>query len=135
MEQSSFSQDFAKLIENILTTEKETSTHIKILEGLKDIAPDIDEYIGEFVYGDVYSRTGLDNKQRALVTISSLATQGIEPQLELHLNMGLTIGLTPTEIIECIVHLIPYTGFPQVINALTVAERVFVQRNVSIKKI
>ncbi|EJR89631.1 carboxymuconolactone decarboxylase family protein [Bacillus cereus] len=132
MNKDRFQQGYAKLMEYTLTNEKEVYTHLQISEELKEIAPDVGKYIIEFAYGDIYSRPGLDNKQRALITISSLVTQGTEPQLELHLNTGLTAGLTPTEIIESIMHLIPYTGFPRVLNALTVAKKVFAKRHVSI---
>lgn len=96
---------------------------------MQDIAPDVGKYIIEFAYGEIYSRAGLTNKQRALITISSLVTQGTEPQLELHINTGLTAGLTKEEIVESITHLIPYTGFPRVLNALTVAKKVFAMRD------
>ncbi|MDN4525728.1 carboxymuconolactone decarboxylase family protein [Fictibacillus fluitans] len=119
-----------KLMEYTITENEEVSTHLKISEDLKDIAPDVAKYIIEFGYGDIYSRSGLSNKQRAQITISSLVTQGTEPQLELHINTGLTAGLTPTEIVEGFVQLIPYTGFPRVLNALAVAKRVFAQRGV-----
>jgi 4-carboxymuconolactone decarboxylase len=56
----------------------------------------------------------------------------MEPQLELHINTGLTIGLTPKEIVGTIVHLIPYTGFPHVLNALKIVKKVFAQRNVKV---
>lgn len=117
-----------KLMEYTLTDNQEISTHLKISDDLQDIAPDVGKYIIEFAYGDIYSRSGLTNKQRALITISSLVTQGTEPQLELHINTGLTAGLTPTEIVEGITQLIPYTGFPRVLNALTVAKKVFAMR-------
>jgi 4-carboxymuconolactone decarboxylase len=112
-----------------LTGNDEISTHSKIADDLKDIAPDVARYIIEFCYGDIYSRPGLTQKQRALVTISSLVTQGTERELELHVNTGLTAGLTTTEIVEAITHLIPYTGFPRVLNALYVAKKVFAERD------
>ncbi|AZB41994.1 carboxymuconolactone decarboxylase family protein [Bacillus sp. FJAT-42376] len=117
-----------KLMEYTLHTNDDISTHLRIVDELKDIAPDVGDMIIDFAYGEVYSREGLTNKQRALVTISSLITQGTEPQLELHLNTGLTAGLTPKEITESIIQLVPYTGFPKVLNALTVAKKVFAQR-------
>lgn len=117
-----------KLMEYTDTSNKEISTHLKIVEDLKDIAPDVADMIIDFGYGEVYAREGLTNKQRALVTISSLVTQGTEPQLELHLNTGLTAGLTRKEIVESIIQLIPYTGFPRVLNALRVAKKVLSQR-------
>ncbi|MFC7064153.1 carboxymuconolactone decarboxylase family protein [Halobacillus seohaensis] len=134
MSNDRYQQGLDKLMEYTLTSDDNISTHLKISDELEDIAPDIGKYIIEFAYGDIYSREGLTNQQRALVTISSLVTQGTEPQLELHINTGLTAGLSPKEIVESITHLIPYTGFPSVLNALTVAKKVFSMRNVSIDK-
>jgi 4-carboxymuconolactone decarboxylase len=111
---------------------KEIGTHMDIVAAFKDIAPDLESYIVEFAFGDIYSREGLTNKQRTMVTIASLVTLGTEPQLELHINVGITIGITPKEIVGTIVHLIPYTGFPKVLNALKIVKRVFAQRNVKI---
>ncbi|EIT85961.1 4-carboxymuconolactone decarboxylase [Fictibacillus macauensis ZFHKF-1] len=127
---------YEKGIEKLMefTTENdEASTHLKIVEHLKDIAPEVGQYIIEFAYGEIYTRGRLTNQQRALVTIASLVTQGTEPQLELHINTGLTAGLTPEEIVESFVQLIPYTGFPRILNALTVAKKVFSQRGVAVK--
>jgi 4-carboxymuconolactone decarboxylase len=128
MENNRYKNGLDKLMEYTLTDNNDISTHLKISEDLEDIAPDVAKYIIEFAYGEIYSREGLSNKQRALVTISSLVTQGTEPQLELHINTGLTAGLTKEEIVESITHLIPYTGFPRVLNALTVAKKVFAMR-------
>jgi 4-carboxymuconolactone decarboxylase len=100
-------------------------THLKIAEDLEDIAPDVARYIVDFGYGEIYSRPGLTNQQRALITIASLVTQGTERELELHVTTGLAAGLTGTEIVESIIHLIPYTGFPRVLNALYVVKEVF----------
>ncbi|QAT67874.1 carboxymuconolactone decarboxylase family protein [Bacillus sp. IG6] len=119
-------------MEYTLTNNKEISTHLKISDELEDIAPDVSKYIIEFAYGDIYSRPGLTNQQRALVTMSSLVTQGTEPQLQLHINTALTSGLTPEEVVEAIIQLIPYTGFPRVLNALTIAKKVFTQRHVQV---
>lgn len=103
MAQDSYQKGLDKLMEYTLTSNDDISTHLKITEDLKDLAPDVGKYIIEFAYGDIYSRPGLTNKQRPLVTILSLVTQGTEPQLELHLNTGLTAGLEPNEIVESII--------------------------------
>lgn len=101
----------------------------KVIESLQDIAPDLGRYIVEFAFGDIYSRDGLDLKQRQLVTLASLTTQGgCEPQLQVHMNAALNVGLSPQEIIEAITHCVPYTGFPRVLNAIFVAKRVFQER-------
>lgn len=92
---------------------------MEIGEAFKDIAPDLSKYVVEFAFGEIYSRSGLDNKQKVLTTISGLVAQGM-PQIEIHINSGLNVGLTPEEIVGCIMHLLPYTGFPKVLNALSV---------------
>lgn len=104
---------------------------MEIGEGFKDLAPDLSKYVVEFAFGDIYSRPGLDNKQKVITTIAGLVAQGM-PQIEIHINSGLNVGLTPEEIVGCIVHLLPYTGFPRVLNALKVAQKVFEERGISV---
>jgi 4-carboxymuconolactone decarboxylase len=122
----------SKLEEYTLRDSDDAVTHRKIAEDLEDIAPDVGKYIVDFGYGEIYSRPGLTNQQRVLITIASLVTQGTERELELHINTGPTAGLTSTEIVESVIHLIPYTGFPRVLNALYVVKKVFDQRQVEI---
>lgn len=105
----------------------------RVIASLQDIAPDLGRYVVEFAFGDIYSRDGLDLKQRQLVTLASLTTQGgCEPQLQVHINAALNVELSPLEIIEAITHCIPYTGFPRVLNAIFVAKRIFQEQNVQI---
>ncbi|MCM3016643.1 carboxymuconolactone decarboxylase family protein [Priestia megaterium] len=105
----------------------------RVIESLKDIAPDIGKYVIEFAFGDIYTREGLNLQQKQLVTISSLTTQGgSEPQLHVHINAALNVGLTPQEIVEAITHCIPYTGFPRVLNAIFIAKQVFTERKLTV---
>lgn len=104
-----------------------------VVDSLQSIAPDLGKYVIEFAFGDIYGRPGLDLKQRQLITISSLTTQGgCEPQLDVHINAALNVGLSPGEVVEAIMHCAPYTGFPRVLNAIFVAKRVFEERNLQI---
>jgi 4-carboxymuconolactone decarboxylase len=104
----------------------------QVIESLRDVAPDLGRYVVEFAFGDIYMRPVLDLRQRQLVTVSALTTLGgAEPQLEVHVNAGLNVGLTAREIVEAMLHCIPYTGFPRVLNAISVAKRVFEERKVS----
>ncbi|AFQ11496.1 TPA: carboxymuconolactone decarboxylase family protein [Bacillus pacificus] len=105
----------------------------QVIESLQDIAPDLGKYIVEFAFGDIYSRGTLDLKQRQLVTISSLTSQGgCEPQLTVHINAALNVGLSTNEIVESIIHCVPYTGFPRALNAIFVAKQVFQSRNLQV---
>ncbi len=112
----------------------ENPTYSITFDNLMDLDSKLEEYIVEFAFGDIYSRDGLDNGQKTLLTIASLASQGLAPQIRLHVNTGLTAGLTPRDIINAIIHLLPYTGFPKVLNALTVAKEVFIERGVDYKE-
>lgn len=104
----------------------------RVVESIQDVAPDLGRYVVEFAYGEIYQRPVLDLRQRQLVTISALtALGGVEPQPEVHINAGLNVELTPREVVEAILHCIPYTGFPRVLNAILVAKRVFQERGVS----
>src|SRR5262245_41909534 len=104
----------------------------RVIESLRDVAPDLGRYVVEFAFGEIYQRPTLDLRQRQLVTIAALTTLGdTEPQLEVHVNAGLNVGLSAREIVEAMLQSIPYTGFPRVLNAVVVAKRVFAERNVS----
>jgi 4-carboxymuconolactone decarboxylase len=104
----------------------------RVIESLQDVAPDLGRYVVEFAFGEIYRRPVLDLRQRQLVTISALTTLGgAEPQLEVHINAGLNVGLTAREVVEAILQCIPYVGFPRVLNATFVARRVFEERGVS----
>jgi 4-carboxymuconolactone decarboxylase len=115
-----------------LLMEVDAESGEQVIENLRDVAPDLGRYVIEFAYGDIYQRPVLDLRQRQLVTISALTTLGgAEPQLEFHVNGGLNVGLSAREVVEAILHCIPYTGFPRVLNAILVAKRVFEERGVS----
>lgn len=100
-----------------------------VINSLAGLPEDIGRYIIEFAFGDIYSRKTLDLKQREMITITSLLTQGdTSPQLKVHINGALNVGLTKEEIIETFIQTIPYVGFPRVLNAVNVAKEVFNER-------
>lgn len=99
-------------------------------EFLQDMAPEVARYFIEFVFGEVYSRPGLDLKTKELTTIAILTVQGNCPtQLKVHIHAALNLGATREEVIETIVHTILYAGFPVALNALVVAKEVFAKRD------
>jgi len=102
-------------------------------DALADIAPDLRKMIVEFAYGDIYSRDGLGKKKRALVVITAVVTQGAAPQTKTHITRGLQAGLTPKEIVEALLQMVPYIGFPRVQNALTIAQEIFREKKLTVK--
>lgn len=102
-----------------------------VIQSLQDIAPDVGKYIIEFAFGDVYTRPELSMQEREMITITSLLTTGgCEPQLEVHINGSLNVGLSPEKIIETFIQCIPYTGFPKVLNAIYSAKKIFAERHI-----
>lgn len=119
---------YTRGIENLRAIDGEGGK--KVIDSLKDIAPDLGRYIVEFAFGDIYSREGLTLKERELITISALTAQGgCEAKLHVHINAGLNVGLTPFQITETMLQCVPYTGFPRVLNAVNVAKRVFQEQH------
>jgi 4-carboxymuconolactone decarboxylase len=104
-----------------------------VVKSFEDIAPDLGRYILEFSYGDVFSRPNLDLKTRELATVAALTglnTSASELPLKVHVNGALNVGANRQEIVEAIMHMIPYVGFVKVQQAMTLTETVFRERNV-----
>ncbi len=98
----------------------------RIMKLLEDISPDMARFVIEFPYGDIYSRPGLDLKTRELLTIASLTTLGTAPkQLKAHVHNALNAGCRQEEIVETIMQMCVYAGFPAALNGLFVAQEAF----------
>jgi len=95
-------------------------------EDLEEVSPDFGRFIVEFSYGDVFSRPGLDMRTRELTIISALTALGTaERQLKAHILGALKAGASREEIVETIMQVAVYAGFPAGFNALMVAKRAF----------
>lgn len=96
------------------------------IERLKSLNPDLEKFVMEFAFGDVYNRPSLDLRSREIATIASLATLGNSPQqLKVHVQAALNVGVKKEEIIEVILQMAIYAGFPAAINAMQAACEVF----------
>jgi 4-carboxymuconolactone decarboxylase len=101
----------------------------KVIEALKDVAPDLARYVIEFPFGDVYQREGLTLRERELITIAGLTALGhAQPQLKVHVHGALNVGASPKEIVETIIQMAVYAGFPAALNAVFTAKGVFDER-------
>ena len=79
----------------------------------------INKWLADNCFGDYYTRTGLDNKQREMITFCFLAAQGgCEPQLTSHAAANLRIGNGKDFLIQIISQCLPYLGYPRSLNAL-----------------
>ncbi len=100
----------------------------RVLQSLQDIAPDFARYLIEFPFGDIYSRPGLDLKSREIAVVAALTAMGnATPQLKVHIHAALNVGVTREEIVETIMQMAVYAGFPAALNGLMAAKEVFAQ--------
>jgi 4-carboxymuconolactone decarboxylase len=100
----------------------------RVVQSLEDIAPDFARYLIEFPFGDIYSRPGLDLKSREIAVVAALTAMGnAMPQLKVHIHAALNVGVTREEIVEVIMQMAVYAGFPAALNGLMAAKEVFAQ--------
>ncbi|MBW5469567.1 carboxymuconolactone decarboxylase family protein [Brevibacillus formosus] len=103
---------------------------VRTREFLKGIAPDFERFLVEFPFGDIYSRPGLDLKSREIATVAALTALGYAiPQLKVHINGALNVGCTKEEIMEIMMQMAVYAGFPAALNGLNAAKEVFTDRS------
>lgn len=127
MSNQRYVQGLAKL------TEIDGEAGEKVIRSLANICPDLGKYIIEYPFGDIYQREGLDLKTRELVTVAALTALGhCQPQLNVHVNGALNVGCTPQEIVEVILQMSVYAGFPSALNGMFVAKTVFTERALSV---
>ena len=102
----------------------------EIFKDLDDIAPDMSRFVVEFPYSEIYTRPEVDLKTRELCTVAALTVLGTIPQLKDHINAALNVGNDPNEIVEIIMQMSAYAGFPKAINGLVAAKEVFQEREI-----
>ena len=101
-----------------------------VIESLKDIAPDLGRYTIEFPFGDIYSRPGLDLHSREIAVVAALTALGnAAPQLRVHIHGALNVGVTRDEVVEIIMMMAVYAGFPAALNGMAAAREVFAERD------
>lgn len=104
----------------------------RVIEALQDIAPDLARYTIEFPFGDVYSRGVLSLKEREIATVAALTALGnAQPQLKVHIHGALNVGCSRQEIVEIMIQMAVYAGFPAALNGISAAREVFAERDAS----
>jgi len=100
----------------------------QVVESLQAIAPDLARYVVEFPFGDIYMRPGLDLKSRQIATVAALTALGTaQPQLKIHLRAALNVGCTQAELVEVVMQMAVYAGFPAALNGMTLLKEVLAE--------
>jgi 4-carboxymuconolactone decarboxylase len=90
-----------------------------------DFDPKLAELTDNVLFADVWERPGLSKRDRSLITVAALIALNRPEQLRPHLQRARENGVTKDEVVEVITHLAFYAGWPNAINAITVAREVF----------
>ena len=97
-----------------------------ITDDMSDDQKVITKYLSDICFGDFYTRSALDVKDRELITLSVLtANGGCESQLAAHTMGNLSVGNSKDKILAAILLCVPYNGFPRTLNAINAAKGAF----------
>mgnify|MGYP003597844818 CR=1 FL=1 len=95
--------------------------------------PDFAAYLLEFPFGDIYSRPGLGLREREIAVVAALCAMGnAAPQLRVHLHAALHVGCTPQEVVEVVIQMAVYAGFPAALNGLAAVREVFAEHGITL---
>ncbi len=113
-----------KMLERLLGQERAK----EIRAAWQKLSPDFARYVTDFLAGEIWARSRLDLKTRSLVTVAALTALGRSNGLRLNIEMALNNGASREEILETLLQMAPYAGFPACWEGLVIAEEVFRQR-------
>jgi 4-carboxymuconolactone decarboxylase len=99
-------------------------------EQVRAVAPALERYTQERLYGEVWKRPGLTRRDRSLVTIAALIARGQAPALSYYADQAIENGVTPREISETIVHLAYYSGWGNAMAAVGPVGEVYTKRRI-----
>ena len=104
-----------------------------VVSALAEAFPDFATCLLEFPFGDIYSRPGLGLREREIAVVAALCAMGTAaPQLRVHIHAALHVGCAPAEIIEVLMQMAVYAGFPAALNGLAAAREVFADRGIKL---
>ena len=99
------------------------------LKGLAATSPDLARCLVEFPFGDISPYPALDVKTREMLTVAALTVLGYpQPELREHIRGALNVGCTRDEILEIILQMAVYAGFPAALEAAKTAASVFAEK-------
>lgn len=79
---------------------------------LQALSPDLERMLIEYCWGTVLERPGLSERERELITAAVLLTLGRDREATTHLHGALNVGITKDELVELLIQLGVYAGFP-----------------------
>jgi 4-carboxymuconolactone decarboxylase len=97
---------------------------------VRSVAPALEKYTQDRLYGEVWNRPGLNKRDRSLITIAAMIARGQAPALIYYADQAIENGVKPLEISETITHLAYYTGWGNAMAAVGPVREVFEKRKI-----
>ncbi|OCL08025.1 4-carboxymuconolactone decarboxylase family protein [Glonium stellatum] len=95
-----------------------------LANGSSNFARPMQELVTEACWGSVWSRPGLERKQRSLLNIAMLCALNRSTELGVHVRGAVNNGASEVEIRETLLQAAIYCGMPSGIEGFKVAEKV-----------
>jgi 4-carboxymuconolactone decarboxylase len=106
---------------------------VRVVEALSASFPEFAQYLVEYPFGDIAARPGLGLREREIAVIAALCALGnAAPQLRVHVHAALHVGCTPRAIIEVMMQMSVYAGFPAALNGLAAVREVFAEQGIAL---
>ena len=98
---------------------------------LRAVAPALEKYSQDRLFGEVWKRPGLSPRDRSVVTLATLIARNQPAEMPYYLNLALDHGVKPAEISEIITHLAFYSGWTNAMSAVAATKDVFARRRIA----
>jgi 4-carboxymuconolactone decarboxylase len=103
----------------------------KVREDVYAVAPAIEKYRKDTLFGNLWKRPGLNLRDRSIVTLAALITRDQTAEMAQYLNFALDNGVTPAESSEIVTHLAFYAGWGNAMAAVSIIKDVFDARKIA----
>ncbi len=100
----------------------------KALSDMEAVAPEFGRLTQDFLFGDIWKRPGLSQRDKSLITVTCLVSLNRIEQVEFHLRKAFENGLTKEELAAAITHIAFYAGWPTAASGLSHLKTVIDQR-------
>src|SRR5437588_4613272 len=111
--------------------EQSKSAAKRSAEDLSTIAPEFTKLTQDVLFGDIWKRPGLSQRDKSLITVTVLATLNRTEQIDYHLNRALENGLTQEELVAAMTQISFYAGWPSAHSGLTHLKNILEKRKMN----
>jgi 4-carboxymuconolactone decarboxylase len=102
----------------------------KAVNDLAAIAPEFAKLTQDFLFGDIWQRSGLSQRDKSLITVTCLVALNRIEQVEFHLKKAFENGLTKEELVAAITHISFYAGWPAAASGFSHLKNVIDQQQI-----